>query len=90
MNRVTEGEIALIVAASAYTVAKLGEKTTVVHMTLPNGFELVESSSCVDSANYDGRIGEDICKRRLIDKVWMLEGYRLQCDIAAGRFARCP
>ena len=85
MNRITEGEIALIAATAKYATMKLGAKTTLVHMTLPNGFELVETSSCVDPANYNQRIGEDICKRRLVDRLCQLEGYRMQCDIAAGR-----
>ena len=56
----------------------VGDKTTIVTATLPNGFVIVESSSCVDASNYDHSIGEDICMGKIVDKVWELEGYRLQ------------
>lgn len=53
-------------------------KTTIVHAQLANGFELVESSACVDPANYDEKIGEEICVKRIQDKVWHLLGFLLQ------------
>ncbi|KJS84992.1 MAG: hypothetical protein JM58_09495 [Peptococcaceae bacterium BICA1-8] len=55
-----------------------GEKTTVVHATFINGFEVVESSSCVDPANYNEKIGENICLDKIKDKVWHLLGFLLQ------------
>lgn len=64
-----------IVTCDAFT---LGAKTTVMHATLVNGFEIVVSSACVDPDAYDQAIGENICYERLIEKVWELEGYRLQ------------
>jgi hypothetical protein len=85
MRKVTKEEIDALVSASTFTDTKLGQKTTVVCMTLPNGFELIESSGCVCAENYDHALGVDICKRRIVDKLWFVEGYRLQCDIAAGR-----
>ena len=85
MRKVTEEEIDALVASATFTDTKLGQKTTVVCMTLPNGFELVESSDCVCARNYDHASGVDSCKRRLVDRLWYLEWYRLQCDIAAGR-----
>ena len=85
MRKVTKEEIDALVAAATFTDTKLGQKTTVVCMTLPNGFELIESSGCVCAENYDHALGVDICKRRIVDKLWFVEGYRLQCDIAAGR-----
>jgi hypothetical protein len=58
-------------------------KTTIVTAQLENGFVIVESSSCVDPANYDADIGYGICIKRIEDKVWELEGYRLQCKLNA-------
>lgn len=52
-------------------VHTVGEKTTVVHATLKNGFEIVESSSCVDP-------GAEICMKRIKDRVWHLLGFALQ------------
>lgn len=59
-------------------VQTVGEKTTVVHVTLVNGFEIVESSSCVDKANYDENLGKDICMGRIKNRIWELLGFVLQ------------
>lgn len=56
----------------------LGQKTTVVHATLANGFEIVESSSCVDPANYSEELGVQICLERIRNRVWYLLGFLLQ------------
>ena len=60
---------------------KVGLKTTIVVLTLTNGFEVVGTASCVDPANYDHAIGCKIARERAVTKVWELEGYRLQCAI---------
>ena len=76
--KITEDHIGRLLDRSLVEEIKLGAKTTVVHVTLPNGFELVESSSCVDPANYDHALGVSICMKRIKDKIWELEGYWLQ------------
>ena len=48
---------------------------TVVIMTLPNGYTLVESSGCIDPKEYDHELGIQLCKEALRRKVWQLEGY---------------
>lgn len=58
---------------------KLGEKTTVLTTTLINGFEVTESSSCVDPNNYDHDLGISVAKRRVDDKIWACLGFLLQC-----------
>lgn len=80
--RVTEEQVKRILSESKIEDLKIGEKTTVVHATLPSGFIIVESSSCVDPDNYDHEIGKEICMKRIEDKVWELEGYFLQKSIA--------
>lgn len=57
------------------------DKCTLVCVKLENGFVLTESSACVDPANYNEEIGKEICFERIKNKIWELEGYRLQCDI---------
>lgn len=64
------------IVGEQYTTAT--DKTTVGVFTLRNGFEIVTSSSCVDPANYDVKIGMNLCKKKAIEKVWELEGYLLQ------------
>lgn len=56
----------------------LGEKTTCVRAVLVNGFEIVESSACVDPANYDEKMGSEICLEKIKDKIWFLLGFLLQ------------
>lgn len=57
---------------------KLGAKTTVVVLTLKNGFEVIGTSACVDPDNYDHELGVSYAKKRAVDKIWELEGYALQ------------
>ena len=83
MNTITKEQIDAIVEASEFYVSTVGEKTTVVCAILPNGFEITESSACVDPANYDLGTGVKICKERIINRVWQLEGYRLQNELSA-------
>lgn len=62
-------------------IETLGEKTTVVRAILRNGFEIVESSSCVSAENYDEEIGAQICLEKIKDKVWFLLGFLLQTAV---------
>ncbi len=59
----------------------MGEKITVVRAVLANGFEIVESSSCVSAENYDEALGAQICMKHIKDKVWMLLGFLLQTAV---------
>jgi len=80
-NKITQEDIDSIVERTQWTVEEFHGKCTVVVARLPNGFILTESSACVDPTNYDVNIGMECCKKRIIDKIWLLEGYRLQCRI---------
>lgn len=71
-----------MLAASKFSVLKVGEKTCVVVCTLPNGFEISAASACVDPKDFSEVIGADICKLRIKDKLWELEGYRKQVSMA--------
>ena len=59
----------------------MGGKTTVVRAALKNGFEIVESSSCVSAENYDEKLGEEICMERIRNKIWELLGFLLQTAV---------
>lgn len=83
-NYVPKETIDALITQSEITVKTFFGKTTVVAMKLPNGFVLVESSSCVDPLNYDEAIGVQICKAKLEAKLWELEGYRLQERLYVG------
>ncbi len=77
-NSVNQTQIDALFDSSKIEDIKMGEKTTVVSCTLPSGFVIIESSSCVDPANYNHFVGKDICINRIKNKLWELEGYRLQ------------
>lgn len=62
-------------------VSTIGDKTTLVRATLINGFEIVESASCVDPANYSEDMGKTICMDKIKDKIWSYLGFFLQSAI---------
>jgi hypothetical protein len=80
-NTVTAGHIEAILKESTIEVKTVFNKCTVVYCQLPNGFIIVESSACVDPANYDEKLGTNICMDRIRNKLWELEGYLLQTDM---------
>lgn len=80
-NTVTQADIDKIIANSQISVKTIFAKCTVVAVQLPNGFVLVESSSCVDPINYNEAMGTAICIDRIKNKLWELEGYKLQCEL---------
>lgn len=88
-NTITTEHIQAIMDQTAFETSTIGDKTTIVHATLPNGFVIVESSSCVDPENYDLQIGRGICLERIKDKIWELEGYRLQSQLAEQELFLC-
>ena len=81
-NTVTVAQVDAVFDRCRFEEVKLGEKTTVVLARLPNGFEMVETSSCVDPTNYDHALGVTACKRKVKDRIWYLLGFQLQCHIA--------
>lgn len=62
-------------------ITTVGDKTTLVRVTLVNGFEIVEASACVDKQNYDEKIGAEICLEKIKDKIWYLLGFLLQTAV---------
>ncbi|MBE7117297.1 hypothetical protein FT641_26980 [Bacillus paranthracis] len=77
-TKVTAEQIDAIMKKAKVLVSTEFEKCTVVTVKLPNGFTITESSGCVDIANYDVKLGTEICLKKIRNKVWELEGYALQ------------
>lgn len=77
-KKTTLTEADIQVAIVSEKIYDLGVKTTAVVLTLKNGFEVVGTSACVDPANYSQSVGAEYARKRAIDKVWELEGYKLQ------------
>ena len=84
-NTVTSKQISELIDRSEVTVSTVHDKVTIVSLKLPNGFVITESSACVDPANYDEKVGRDICMERITNKLWEFEGYLLANRIAAER-----
>ena len=80
-NTVTEEQINKIIENADVKVKSVFGKCTIVTVQLNNGFVITESSACVDPINYDEVIGINICMDKIKNKLWELEGYRLQCMI---------
>ena len=78
---VTSEYIDEIIESSVIKVDTVFDKCTIVSCKLPNGFIIVEYSACVDPKNYDVKKGIDICMKKIVNKVWELEGYKLQDEL---------
>ena len=84
MNTVTQEEVNKNMKdILVRTVEEFGKPTTYVTVRMENGFTLRESTTCVDSSNYDENIGKEVCLKRIEDKVWFLLGYTLQSKLAS-------
>ena len=81
-NKITQQDIDEIIKNGTLTVETIGEKTTMVRFVTKDGYEIIETSACVDKANYNEAIGAEICRKRIEDKLWAYEGYLLQKELA--------
>lgn len=76
LKSIPNSRIEEIMNGSKITVSTVG-KTTICHCKLPNGFEMVESSSCLNPDDYNEEIGKEICIKKLTERVYELEAYRI-------------
>lgn len=89
--KVTEERIEEILEDAEIESYTVFDKCTVVACKLPNGFVIVESSACVSPENYDETLGFEICLEKIENKIWELEGYRLQEELYQQSLAEeCP
>lgn len=84
--KVEEFTINSILEQTEFSISTLFDKVTVISAKLPNGFVITESSGAVSSENYDEQIGVSICKERIKNKIWELEGYKLASEVAGGSY----
>lgn len=80
-NFIKESDVQEILKDSQVKVFTVFDKCTIVAVKLPNGFTICESTGCIDPENYSEEIGKEICLEKIIDKIWLLEGYNLQANI---------
>lgn len=77
-NSLTPNDIDNMFDAGKVFITTIGEKTTLVHVVLPTGFEMVEASACVDPRNYSEEYGAEICMGKVRYRLWDLMGFVLQ------------
>lgn len=78
---VTQRQIDDLIETADISVETRFGKVTVVTVRLENGFCITEASGAVDPENYSERIGREVCLERIKNKLWELEGYKLQCEV---------
>ena len=76
-NTVTKRQIDELLEKSEIKVETVYDKVTIVSCKLPNGFVIIESSGAVDKANYDEKIGTEICMESIQNILCELVGYVL-------------
>lgn len=62
-----------------------GTTLTVCCLRLVNGFTVTGESACVDPANFNEEVDRKIAWANARDKIWLLEGYALACELAKQR-----
>ena len=75
-NSLTKDDILKKITKVEYTVLEDG-KTTIANVYLENGYTVRGEASCVDPANFDKKLGEEIAYENAVDAIWPLEGYLL-------------
>lgn len=75
--RLTPDDIDLVIVSETYTMLPSG-RVMVCELTLRNGFTVRGEASVVSKANFKEEIGRQISRDNARNKVWELEGYRLQ------------
>ena len=75
--RVTVDDINAAIMSETFTMLPSG-KVMVCELTLRNGFTVRGESATVSPANFNEEIGRTISRENARNKVWELEGYRLQ------------
>ena len=83
-NTVTEQSLKDVIVKEEYV--RVGQKTTICCLTLENGFEVIGESACVDPANFNEELGKKYAYERAFNKLWELEGYKLQGKLPATNF----
>lgn len=75
--RLTPADIDAVIVGETYTVLPSG-KVMVCELTLMNGFTVRGEAATVSAENFREDIGRCISRTNARNKVWELEGYRLQ------------
>lgn len=81
-TKVTKEQIDDILNKAEFHVEhRIFGKQCIVVASLENGFTITGESACVDANNYEETMGIKLAMERIRDRLWELEGYRLQCRL---------
>jgi len=80
-SKVSEQKAEQALKNASIEYVKHCQKTLVATARLSNGFEVTVSASCVDPADYDHSVAEEICRERLKERVWEFLGYQQHPDL---------
>ena len=74
-HSVTQELVLEVLDNSTFDISTINGVTTLVQCTLPNGFSIIKTSTCMTPENYDEAIGADVCIRKIEGEVWKLLGF---------------
>lgn len=80
-NTVTQEQINAMLDEAETQEHVFWGKEVCVSYKLKNGFTILGRGACVDPANFDIEIGRKVAREQIENKLWQLEGYRLQCQL---------
>ena len=83
-NTVTIEQIQSLLNSAETEEAVFWDKEVVVSYRFPTrgGFTVIGRGACVDPANFDIEIGRQVARKEVESKLWQLEGYLLQIELA--------
>lgn len=82
MNKITKEQIEILLDNAQTQEAVFWDKELVVSYKLESGFTVLGRGACVDPNNFDLDLGRKIAREDAENKLWQLEGYRLQLRLA--------
>ena len=79
--KVTQERVDHLMETAEWEAVVAYGKCLILTAKLENGFVITESSACVDPENFDMETGAVICRQKIENKIWELEGYALQKEV---------
>jgi len=80
-NKITQEQIDALLDSADTQEVIFWDKDLIVSYRLPCGFSIIGRGVCVDPANFDIEIGRKVARDDAANKLWEIEGYRLQLEL---------
>ena len=75
--RVTPEDVMREIVNEQYVIPP-GTYLTICVLTLRNGYTVTGESACADPKNFDAEIGQQVARKRAVEQIWPLLGFRLR------------